>query len=44
MNFQAVLEEEKNKQMPANWEAKKQRAEWILNNEARRKEAEERVW
>ena len=43
MNFQAALEEEKNKKMPANWEARKQRAEWILNDENERKLAEERV-
>jgi hypothetical protein len=29
--------------LPANWEARKRQAEWILNNEEKRREAEERV-
>ncbi len=38
-----MKEEEKNNKLPANYEAKKKRAEWILNDEQQRKEAIRRV-
>lgn len=39
MNHQEVVEEDKRNKLPANWEARKARAEWILNDEAAREEA-----
>jgi len=36
INHQEVLEEEKRAKLPANFEAKKRRAEWILNEEDKR--------
>ncbi|XP_045031351.1 pre-mRNA-splicing factor SYF2-like [Daphnia magna] len=38
-NHQEVLEESKRSKLPANWEAKKARADWILETEAQREEA-----
>lgn len=43
MNYQAVIEEEKSNKLPANWEARKRRAEWILNDDKERKAAQEKV-
>ncbi|KAK7572003.1 hypothetical protein V9T40_014475 [Parthenolecanium corni] len=42
MNYQAVIEEEKSNKLPANWEARKRRAEWILNDDKERKAAQEK--
>ena len=41
-NHNAVVEEDRRNKLPANYEAKKARAEWTLNSEARRKEVAER--
>ncbi|XP_046440104.1 pre-mRNA-splicing factor SYF2-like [Daphnia pulex] len=38
-NHQEVLEENKRSKLPTNWEAKKVRADWILQTEAQREEA-----
>jgi pre-mRNA-splicing factor SYF2 len=43
MNHQEVMEEDKHNKLPSNWEARKRKAEWILNDEERRREAEEKV-
>jgi pre-mRNA-splicing factor SYF2 len=43
MNHQEVMEEDKCSKLPSNWEARKRQAEWILNNEEKRREAEEKV-
>ncbi|XKL59590.1 hypothetical protein PGB90_000606 [Kerria lacca] len=42
INHQAFVEEVKISKLPSNWGAKKRKAEWILNDELRRKEAEEK--
>lgn len=39
MNHQEVVEEDKRNNLPINWEARKRRAEWILADETKRKEA-----
>ncbi|XP_049854298.1 pre-mRNA-splicing factor SYF2 [Schistocerca gregaria] len=41
LNHQEVVEEDKRNNLPTNWEARKRRAEWILNDEKKRREAEE---
>nr|CAG4642070.1 EOG090X0ECA [Eurycercus lamellatus] len=41
-NHHEVIEEDKRNKLPANYDAKKARADWILGNESRRKEAAER--
>jgi pre-mRNA-splicing factor SYF2 len=43
MNHQEVIEEDKRNKLPSNWEARKRQAEWIMNNEEKRREAEEKV-
>jgi pre-mRNA-splicing factor SYF2 len=43
MNHQEVVEEDKRNKLPSNWEARKRQAEWALENEQKRKEAEEKV-
>jgi pre-mRNA-splicing factor SYF2 len=43
MNHQEVVEEDKRNKLPSNWEARKRQAEWVLENEQKRKEAEARV-
>ena len=43
MNHQEVVEEDKRNKLPPNWEARKRQAEWILNDEAKRKKAEDDV-
>ncbi|KAK0090959.1 hypothetical protein PV326_003955 [Microctonus aethiopoides] len=40
-NHKEVVEEDKRKKLPSNWEARKRQAEWIIQDEAARKEAEE---
>ena len=43
MNHQEVVEEDKRNKLPPNWEARKRQAEWVLDDETKRKEAEEEV-
>ena len=43
MNHQEVVEEDRRNKLPPNWEARKRQAEWVLEDERKRKEAEERV-
>jgi hypothetical protein len=43
MNHKEVMEEDKRNKLPSNWEARKRQSEWILNNEEKRREAEEKV-
>lgn len=40
-NHKEVIEEDKRKKLPSNWEARKRQAEWIMQDEAARKAAEE---
>lgn len=42
-NHKEVVEEDKRNKLPANWESRKRQAEWILQDEAARKEAEAKV-
>ncbi|KAJ4433557.1 pre-mRNA-splicing factor Syf2 [Periplaneta americana] len=42
MNHQEVVEEDKRNKLPSNWEARKRQAEWILNDDEKRKQAEEK--
>ncbi|KAF4528971.1 hypothetical protein B566_EDAN011277 [Ephemera danica] len=42
LNHQEVVEENKRKNLPTNFEARKRRAEWIMNDDQQRKEAEEK--
>lgn len=42
MNHKAVVEEDKQNKLPANWEARKRQADWIMNDDKARKEAEEK--
>lgn len=42
LNHKEVVEEDKRNKMPANWEARKRKAEWILNDEQQRKDAGEK--
>lgn len=37
------MEEDKRNTLPSNWEAKKLKAEWILNDESQRQAAIEKV-
>lgn len=37
------MEENKRKNLPTNFEARKRKAEWILSDDKQRKEAEEKV-
>lgn len=39
LNHLEVVEEDKRSKIPSNWEARKERAQWILNDEAAREEA-----
>ncbi|KAL1464141.1 hypothetical protein WDU94_003815 [Cyamophila willieti] len=39
LNHQEVVEEDRRKQLPNNWEARKRKAEWILNDEEQRQKA-----
>ncbi|XP_015598786.1 pre-mRNA-splicing factor Syf2 [Cephus cinctus] len=39
-NHKEVVEEDKRKKLPSNWEARKRQAEWIMQDENSRKEAE----
>nr|CAG4650512.1 EOG090X0ECA [Sida crystallina] len=41
-NHQEVVEEDRRKKLPANYEAKKARADWVIGSEARRQEAADR--
>ncbi|XP_011301528.1 pre-mRNA-splicing factor Syf2 [Fopius arisanus] len=41
-NHKEVVEEDKRMKLPANWEARKRQAEWILSDETARKDAEEK--
>ncbi|CAG2062091.1 unnamed protein product, partial [Timema podura] len=43
LNHQEVVEEDKRNNLPTNWEARKRKAEWILQDEEKKKEAEDRV-
>jgi pre-mRNA-splicing factor SYF2 len=43
MNHQEVIEEDKRNKLPLNWEARKRKAEWVLNDEEKRREAEEKA-
>ncbi|KAK2727539.1 pre-mRNA-splicing factor SYF2-like [Artemia franciscana] len=42
LNHQEVVEEDRRKKLPSNFEARKQRAEWTLQEEEKRKQATER--
>lgn len=42
-NHKEVVEEDKRNKLPANWESRKRQAEWIVQDEAARKEAEDKV-
>lgn len=42
-NHKEVVEEDKRNKLPANWESRKRQAEWIMQDEAARKEAEAKV-
>jgi len=37
------MEEDKRNKLPTNWEARKRQAEWIMQDEAARNEAEAKV-
>ncbi|KAF7390813.1 pre-mRNA-splicing factor Syf2 [Vespula maculifrons] len=41
-NHKEVVEEDKRNKLPANWESRKRQAEWIIQDEAARKIAEEK--
>ncbi|XP_001600215.1 pre-mRNA-splicing factor Syf2-like [Nasonia vitripennis] len=41
-NHQAVVAEDKRNKLPANWEARKRKADWILSDEKAREEAKEK--
>ncbi|XP_011494564.1 PREDICTED: pre-mRNA-splicing factor Syf2 [Ceratosolen solmsi marchali] len=41
-NHKEVVEEDKRNKLPSNWEARKRQADWIINDEKARKEAEEK--
>ncbi|XP_033210722.1 pre-mRNA-splicing factor Syf2 [Belonocnema kinseyi] len=41
-NHQAVIDESKRDNLPKNWESRKRQADWILQDEAARKDAEEK--
>ncbi|KAG8225010.1 hypothetical protein J437_LFUL006021 [Ladona fulva] len=40
LNHKEVVEEDKRNKLPQNWEARKRRAEWILDDEKKREEVE----
>ncbi|XP_071455238.1 pre-mRNA-splicing factor SYF2 [Hetaerina americana] len=40
LNHKEVIEEDKRNKLPSNWEARKRRAEWILEDEQKREAAE----
>lgn len=42
-NHKEVVEEDKRNKLPANWESRKRQAEWIIQDEAARKDAEAKV-
>ncbi|XP_046674124.1 pre-mRNA-splicing factor SYF2 [Homalodisca vitripennis] len=42
LNHKEVVEEDKRNSLPSNWEARKRKAEWILNDEAQRKAASDK--
>ncbi|XP_076241720.1 pre-mRNA-splicing factor Syf2 [Calliopsis andreniformis] len=41
-NHKEVVEEDKRKKLPSNWESRKRQAEWIVQDEAARKAAQEK--
>lgn len=41
-NHKEVVEEDKRKKLPTNWESRKRQAEWLVQDEAARKEAQEK--
>ena len=41
-NHKEVVEEDKRKKLPSNWESRKRQAEWIVQDEAARKDAQEK--
>nr|CAG4652197.1 EOG090X0ECA [Triops cancriformis] len=41
-NHQEVVEEDKRSKLPSNWESRKMKADWIVEKDARSKEAEEK--
>lgn len=41
-NHKEVVEEDKRNKLPANWESRKRQAEWLIQDEAARKSAEEK--
>ncbi|XP_053974961.1 pre-mRNA-splicing factor syf2 [Hylaeus anthracinus] len=41
-NHKEVVEEDKRNKLPSNWESRKRQAEWIIQDEAARKEAQEK--
>lgn len=43
LNHQEVVEEDKRNKLPNNWEARKRKAEWILNDAELRQQAAEKV-
>ncbi|CAG0889504.1 unnamed protein product [Darwinula stevensoni] len=42
LNHQEVIEEDKRNKLPTNWEAKKRRAEWELDEDRKKQEAVEK--
>ncbi|XP_022202296.1 pre-mRNA-splicing factor syf2 [Nilaparvata lugens] len=42
LNHQEVVEEDKRNKLPSNWEARRRKAEWILNDEEQKKQAEQK--
>jgi len=42
-NHQEVVEEDKRKKLPSNWEARKRQADWLAEDEEKRKEAQSKV-
>lgn len=43
-NHQEVIEEDKQNKLPANWEARQMKAEWLTNDDKLRQEAKEKVY
>lgn len=42
MNHKEVVDEDRRNKLPSNWEARKERAQWVLDDEAAREEAKEK--
>lgn len=42
LNHLEVIEEDRRSKLPSNWEARKERAQWILDDEAAREEAKKK--